>query len=105
MLELAKGTGKQDTLMEVLFRCYFEEEKNIGDVDVLVAAAEEAGVAGARELLDTEEGVAEVRREARKWATGHSVTGVPVFVFQSHLAVSGAQDPATLLSAMEQALA
>jgi predicted DsbA family dithiol-disulfide isomerase len=33
------------------------------------------------------------------------VTGVPFFIFNRQLAVSGAQDPATLLEAMKQAVA
>jgi predicted DsbA family dithiol-disulfide isomerase len=35
------GVEKQNALMNVLFRNYFEEEKNIGDNAVLLQAAEE----------------------------------------------------------------
>jgi predicted DsbA family dithiol-disulfide isomerase len=33
------------------------------------------------------------------------ISGVPFFIFNQKLAVSGAQDPATLLDAMQQAVA
>jgi predicted DsbA family dithiol-disulfide isomerase len=33
------------------------------------------------------------------------ISGVPFFIFNQKVAVSGAQDPATLLAAMQQAVA
>ena len=100
--------GDQDgsDMKERLLKAYFVENRNIGDTDVLVAIANEAGLDGnaARAFItsaDERAAVAESDAQARQLG----VTGVPFFIFNRQLAVSGAQDPATLLEAMKQAVA
>ena len=100
--------GDQDgsDMKERLLKAYFVENRNIGDTDVLVAIAAEAGLDAnaARAFItsaDERTAVSESDAQARQLG----VTGVPFFIFNRQLAVSGAQDPATLLEAMKQAVA
>ena len=76
-----------------LFRAYFEEERNIGDTDVVVQACAEAGVdAGAlREALDEGRYSDEIEKQM-EWSRSNGVTGVPTTIFNGRFAVVGAQD-------------
>ena len=67
-------------------------------MQVLVHTAAEAG------LNRTEIGVVEVRTEE---AVGRrlGISGVPYFVLNGTVSISGAQPPATFVSAFQQALA
>ena len=44
MLDYAKSEGKQDLLVENLFRANFEEGKNIDSIDVLTEIAKDTGL-------------------------------------------------------------
>ena len=97
---------RADALVERLFRAYFIEGRDLGDRDVLAAIAGEAGFesAEARRLLDSGEGddaIALMDRRAREIG----VQGVPFFIFNQHIGVSGAQEPDALLDAIAQARA
>ena len=93
-----------DALVERLFRAYFIEGVYIGDIDTLARLAGDAGfdAAAARAWLASDAGHAAVQAEEQR-ARALGVTGVPFFVFNERLAVSGAQPPEVLLAAMEQA--
>ena len=96
--------SQSDTLIERLFRAYFIEGANIGDIEVLARLAGEAGfdAAAARTWLASDSGVSVVEAEEQR-ARALGVSGVPFFVFNQRLAVSGAQPPEILLDAMAQA--
>ena len=98
--------NKSDALVERLFRAYFIEGVEIGDIDSLARLAGDAGFdsTAARAWLTSGEGVAAIQAEEQR-ARALGVTGVPFFVFNERLAVSGAQPPEVLLAAMEQAVA
>jgi predicted DsbA family dithiol-disulfide isomerase len=76
-----------------LFRAYFEEEQNIGDPDVVVAACTRAGLdAGTlREALTDGRYQPEVERQMA-WSREIGISGVPTAIFNSKFAVVGAQD-------------
>jgi predicted DsbA family dithiol-disulfide isomerase len=96
--------GDVDALVEALFRAYFVEGRFIGDRNVLAAVAAENGFDGdaARRMLDGDQGVFETsEREEQSKRIG--VSGVPFFIFNRRLAVSGAQGADALLEALEQA--
>lgn len=104
LLHYAERAGKQDAVSEELFRAHFLEGSNLTDRDVLADAAERAGLerAGVEAYLASEEGrdvIARADVEARSAGIG----GVPFFIFNRKLGVSGAQDAEVLLDAMEQA--
>ena len=91
------GAEAQDRMVEMLFEYNFTRGENVGDKDVLAAAAGEAGFdpTAARTWLDTDEGAEEVRYEVQ-WSRENGITGVPCFVLPNGLGVPGAQDEETL---------
>ena len=93
-----------DSLVERLFRAYFIDGIDIGELDALATLAGEAGfdAAAARAWLASDAGRAAIKAEEQR-ARSLGVSGVPFFVFNQRLAVSGAQAPEVLLDAMEQA--
>jgi len=91
---------------ERLLKAYFVENRFIGDIEVLVDIAREAGLdAQAARVFLQDPAQLEAVARADAQARSMGISGVPFFIFNQKLAVSGAQDPATLLDAMQQALA
>ena len=92
------GAARRNALLEKLFDAYFHDGKNLADPAVLLAMAQECGYpqdaladclsADATPLDDN----------------GMPARGVPYFIFNRRIEVSGAQPPQLLLQAMEQAL-
>jgi predicted DsbA family dithiol-disulfide isomerase len=105
LLWLAGQEGKQEAMEEILFKAYFTDGLDLGDKQVLVGLAEKGGMdpAKARRMLDGKEGSAEVS-EALSRARSLGVRGVPFFVFEGKLAVSGAQSPEVLADAIKESL-
>jgi len=104
LLHLAHERGKQDALKERMLRGYMTEGLAIGDGDVLITLAREAGLdeAEARGVLDSERYATEVRQD-EAMARELGITGVPFFVMAERLGVSGAQPAEVLLGALERA--
>jgi predicted DsbA family dithiol-disulfide isomerase len=100
----AQSRGDAGPLMERLFRAYFIEGRLLGDADELVRLASECGHAEAdvRSFLLSDEGREPVEAEDRE-AREVGISGVPCFIFNGKVAVSGAQDPQNLLQAIAQA--
>ena len=90
---------------ESLLKACFVEGRFIGSVDVLVDLAVEAGLDGnaARVYLGDPAHLAEVSH-ADAQARQMGISGVPFFIFNQKVAVSGAQEPTALLAAMKQAI-
>ena len=105
LLHYAEQQGAQDAVAEVLFEAYFINGANITDVDTLADVAAKGGLdrAQARAWLASDaerEVVVGADAEARNAGIG----GVPFFIFNRAVGVSGAQDPQTLVDAMVQAM-
>ena len=106
LLHYAEREGRQDEVAESLFKAYFMEGADLTDVEALgdVAARggldREATVAYLSSDADREL-VASADLEARRAGIG----GVPFFIFNRKVGVSGAQDAEVLLDAMENATA
>ena len=105
LISWAQAQGSAEEVVERLFRAYLIEGRSIGERDVLVEVAAEAGLPAqaAHAHLASNEGaamVAEMDRRVRELG----VTGVPFFIFGGKLAVSGAHEPHVLAGAMAQAL-
>ncbi|MBI5317768.1 MAG: DsbA family oxidoreductase [Nitrospirae bacterium] len=100
----AAQQGKQDQVVEALFCAYFLEGKNIGDVKTLVRVAGEAGLdrTETEHFLASDNGTVEVEGEE---AVGRrlGIRGVPYFVFNGRISISGAQPPDIIVSAIQQA--
>jgi predicted DsbA family dithiol-disulfide isomerase len=99
----AEQQGRQDAVVESLFRGYFTEGADIGSVPVLGQLAGRAGLAAAAvELfLQSKEGTTEVKAGE---AAGHrlGIRGVPYFVLNQITGISGAQPVDVFVSAIEK---
>jgi predicted DsbA family dithiol-disulfide isomerase len=104
MVWYAAQQGKQGEVVEFLFRAYFLEGKNIGDLKILTHVAGEAGLdqVEAEAFLASEKGVVEVKAEE---TVGRllGISGVPYFAFNDRVSIYGAQPPDIIVSAIEQA--
>ncbi len=105
LLHFAERSGRQDQLSEELFKAHFTEGANLTDPGTLADIAARAGLdrKAVADYLAGDEDRALIQRadvEARSAGIG----GVPFFIFNRKIGVSGAQDPDALLEAMEQAL-
>ena len=100
------GQNAGNEVKERLLKAYFIENRFIGTVDVLAEIAREAGLdADAARAFVTDPQQLEAVASADAQARSMGINGVPFFIFNQKVAVSGAQDPAALLAAMQQAVA
>jgi predicted DsbA family dithiol-disulfide isomerase len=102
----ARHPAQADALVEALFRAYFIEGRFVGDAEALARIAGEAGIPAvdAREFLASDALTEEVRSAERR-AQSLGISGVPFFVFDGRVALSGAHEPATMLEAIAEARA
>ena len=106
LLRHAHAKGTQRALASAFFRSYFLEAKNIGDESVLADIAAQHGFTRSEALeLATSQPELELTREEAISAAQGGIRGVPFFIFDGRLAVSGAQSVAVLQAAIRQALA
>lgn len=90
LVHLGRDQGIQDVVIERLYRAHFTEHRSLFDGDSLQALGTEAGLTGIAELLrghQYEEAVIADHREAHQ----RGVRGVPFFLIDGRLRVSGAQ--------------
>ncbi len=102
--QYAKTVGKEKVLVDLFFKAYFEEGADISDTSVLLDLASKA-------TLDTIEvqkhltdktflnQVHEDQHDAQKLG----ITGVPYFIINDKITISGAQSPEHFLAALNQA--
>ena len=104
LIRLAGERGVQDAVVEALFQAYFTEGRDISDrktlLDVVVGAGLKRERAEAE--LNSEGGLVAIRAEEEE-ARRLGVEGVPFFVVNGELALSGAQPPETFLAAFDRA--
>ena len=97
----SEAPGVQDRLVDLLFKAYFIDGKNIGDNTVLLDAAETAGMDRSitESLLVGTADCEEVEQEIEV-ARRMGVTGVPCFILDNKYAVMGAQASDVLANAI-----
>jgi predicted DsbA family dithiol-disulfide isomerase len=98
LIRLAADEGCGDPMIEALFRAYFVNGLDIGDIEILAASAAQAGFdhAGVRRYLLSEAGSREVLAEEQR-ARQLGIHAVPYFVLERGYAISGAQEPQMFL--------
>ncbi|MFF0205050.1 DsbA family oxidoreductase [Streptomyces sp. NPDC005017] len=107
LLHLAKEHGRQDELVQILYRANFAEERSVfteGDerlVELAVEAGLDAGLAR-KVLADPAAYADEVRADERE-AAELGANGVPFFVLDRKYGVSGAQPAELFTQALTQA--
>ncbi|MFI9176263.1 DsbA family oxidoreductase [Streptomyces lincolnensis] len=107
LLHLAKDHGKQNDLIQLLYKANFAEERSVfseGD-DRLVELAVTAGLdeATVRKVLTDPTAYAEDVRTDEREAAELGATGVPFFVLDRKFGVSGAQPTDVFTRALTQA--
>ena len=92
LLHWAALEAKQPALKMALFTAHFSEGRNLGDSEVLVAAAVAAGLDGAaaREVLASGAYIDDVRKDERFWRE-QGVSAVPAIVFDGKYLITGGQ--------------
>lgn len=104
LIWLAENEGVQDAVVEALFRAYFTEGRDISDRQTLLDVVADAGLdRGKAEGVLTSGGGQEAINEANELARRVRVEGVPFFVINGRVTLSGAQPPDAFLAAFKQA--
>lgn len=103
-LDSEHGTSRQGVLKERLMQAWFCEGRSIRDPDSLRALALEAGLPAesVAAVLDDPAALAEAVRADEAEARSLGVSGVPFFVFDRQVGVSGAQPPEVFLQALDR---
>ena len=106
LIWLADKEGVQDAVVEALFRAYFTEGRDISNRQTLIDVVAEAGLDRdkAEAVLNSDDGL-EAIKEAEELARRLRVEGVPFFIVNGKITLSGAQQPDAFLEAFRQALA
>ncbi len=106
VLHLARDRGRQDEVIERLYRAYFTEKQSIFDAGPLAELAGEAGLDPdeVRRMLAGDEYAAAVARDIEE-ARVFGASGVPFFVIDQRYAVSGAQSSDVFGQALARAWA
>lgn len=106
LLHFAKEQGRQDELIQILYKANFAEEQSVfNDDERLVELAVSAGLdadATRKVLTDPTAYAAEVRADERE-AAELGANGVPFFVLDRKYGVSGAQPAEVFAQALTQA--
>ncbi|MGD8789219.1 MAG: DsbA family oxidoreductase [Burkholderiales bacterium] len=104
LILLAGQVNAQDGVVESLFAGFLLEGRDLSDRETLLELAERGGLPRAHaETCLNEQLLRETVEEQDEHARKLGVEGVPFFVFDNKLAVSGAQPPEILLQAMNEA--
>jgi len=104
LLVHAAQLGRQDEVAEVLFEAYFVAGANLTSVETLTGIGARAGLDPVEletYLVSDEDRTVVLNADIE--ARNAGVSGVPFFIFNQRLGVSGAQGAEVLLGAMEQA--
>ena len=103
LLHWAGEQGRQTVLKLALFESFFSRREDVNEDQVLVAAAERAGLSGetARDILAQGRYADTVRREQQAWLD-RDVHAVPTFFFNDQFMVPGAQDADTFVRVLHR---
>lgn len=104
LLQFAKTKGLGTPLYDLVQRAYYAEGKLISSTETLLALAEEAGIEReeAQAALEDERYAEALQFDVQE-ARQLGISGVPFFVFDRSMAVSGAHPAETLLGALHKA--
>ena len=95
----------QDAMVEAFFKAYFLEGLDLTEASVLMDVAESAGMD--RVVAEAHLQNAELHSQtidSDKAAREMGITGVPFFIFNQQVGLSGAHESETLLEAMNEAM-
>jgi predicted DsbA family dithiol-disulfide isomerase len=103
LIWLADQEGVQDAVVGALFRAYFTEGRDVGERQTLLDVVAQAGLdrSLAAGVLDSGDGLGAIRT-AEEMARRAGVQGVPFFIINGEVAISGAQPPGVFLEAFDR---
>ncbi|HLW56088.1 MAG TPA: DsbA family oxidoreductase [Bacteriovoracaceae bacterium] len=104
LIKFAQEEGKDNEAYELIFKGYFCEGKNVDDLETLldIAKSLDLNIEKFKEGLENKSYELKVFNDYKE-AQGLGIQGVPFFVLDRKLAVSGAQAKETFLGALNQA--
>ncbi len=103
LIQFAKKHGKADEMEESLFKAFFIDGQNIGDIDTLILLGEDIGFTKDQLLpIFTDDELAYDVKADLDEARQIGVTGVPFFVFDRKYAISGAQPVESFVQTIEK---
>ena len=104
MIHFAQEHGLASQMKEALFKAYFTDNKNIGQIAVLADLAKEIGLKKeeAIEYLESEKGTEAIQADIQE-AKRMKISGVPFFVIDRTYGISGAQPINMFAQTMRQA--
>jgi predicted DsbA family dithiol-disulfide isomerase len=104
LIWLADQQNCQNAVVDALFRAYFTVGRDISNrqtlVDVVVGAGLERQLA--ESMMSTDDGMDAIKK-AEELCRRHEVGGVPFFIINRAMSVSGAQQPEAFVDAFRQA--
>ena len=105
LIWLSNKEGIQDAVVEALFLAYFTEGRDISSQHTLIDIVAEAGMdrRRAEAALNSYEGMDTIK-EAGDQARRFRVDGVPFFIINSEITLSGAQSPDVFVAAFNKAI-
>ncbi len=101
--EFAAEHGASQPFHRAMFKAYFEDLENIGDLDTVVRIGASTGLDEGELRRALEQG--DFRQQVDdgiRWSSQIGVTAVPTFVFDEQYGVVGAQDRAVFESVFQQ---
>ena len=106
LIQLAKTHDLGDAMEERLFKAYFTEGKNVSDHNTLMQLGMETGMRAVEigEMLNSDAFAAEVHDDIMQ-AERVGIRGVPFFLLDEQLGISGAQPMEVFADGLQQAWA
>jgi predicted DsbA family dithiol-disulfide isomerase len=104
LIWLSGQQGCQGAVVESLFVAYFTEGRDITNRQTLIEVVADVGLDRqlTETMLNSNEGFDELK-EAEELSRRHRVGGVPFFIINNEITLSGAQQPDAFLDVFEQA--
>jgi predicted DsbA family dithiol-disulfide isomerase len=104
LIRWAAAAGQQQEVVENLFMAYWNQGKDIGDINILAEIAQISGLKRVKHDLATDMNKLEVFTEVQQ-AQSMGIQGVPTFILAQKFGVSGAQSPELLADGIRRAIA
>ena len=103
LVDLARKYKVENNVITDLFESYFTKAKDIGDEDVLmfVAKKNKLSTDEVKEYLNKEENIKKINK-IDGVAKEMGITGVPFYIFNDQLSISGAQSVDYLIEAIKK---
>ena len=105
LIRWSASAGVQNEIVERLFEAYFEDGRDIGNADVLIEIASDAGMDSATVADLLEQGAdREIIENEDALAHRLGISGVPTFIFENKYMISGAHDPEQIVRVIDNVM-